>query len=169
MKTVGSLTLTALLGTTLFAAQVGLSLIPNIELVSLLILLYCTVFPFWQAFSAVLVFNTLEALLWGFGEWVIGYFVVWPLLILLVFFLKPMIQDKASRWALLLAAFGLGFGALFALVHMVLFGVHTGLAYWLAGVPFDIIHGVGNYILTLLLYDSLRKPLTWLFQRTIKA
>ena len=38
-------------------------------------------------------------------------------------------------------------------------GIHTAFAWWVSGIPFDMIHGVSNFVLMLVLYKPLRRVL----------
>ena len=38
-------------------------------------------------------------------------------------------------------------------------GIHTAVAWWVSGIPFDMIHGVSNFVLMLVLYKPLRRVL----------
>lgn len=38
-------------------------------------------------------------------------------------------------------------------------GIHTVFAWWVSGIPFDMIHGVSNFVLMLVLYKPLRRVL----------
>ena len=77
------LVVTALLAAILLLAQISLSFLPNIELVTLLLLCYTAVFPLRQVLGAVLVFDLLEGILYGFGLWWVMYLYVWPIWVLL--------------------------------------------------------------------------------------
>ena len=58
----------ALLSAILYVSKVVLEFLPNIELVSLLVILYSLVFG-WEAMLIVTVFNLFELIQWGFGTW----------------------------------------------------------------------------------------------------
>lgn len=38
-------------------------------------------------------------------------------------------------------------------------GIHTAVAWCVSGIPFDMIHGVSNFVLMLVLYKPLRRVL----------
>ena len=46
-----------------------------------------------------------------------------------------------------------------AIPYLFVGGIRTAFAWWVAGIPFDIIHGISNFILMLILYKPLRKVL----------
>jgi energy-coupling factor transport system substrate-specific component len=53
--------------------------------------------------------------------------------------------------------FGLYFGALCAVPYLVTGGPAAGIAYWVSGIPFDLIHCASNLTLCLTLWKSLTK------------
>lgn len=165
MKPVLRIVLLAALTASVLAAQIGLSFLPNVELVSLLLLIYAIHLPFKDALMVGILFAVLEALVWGFGDWVVGYMWIWPLWMIMARLLAPLNKDSSDRWAIAGGVWGLLFGFLFSIQHAVLYGFTMGIAYWLRGISFDIIHAVSNYILILLLYKPLSLQFERLYQR----
>jgi energy-coupling factor transport system substrate-specific component len=58
------------------------------------------------------------------------------------------------------AVFGLSFGALCAIPYLftgtdLQSGLSIAFGWWVAGIPWDIAHCVGNFVLMLLLYKPL--------------
>ena len=142
----------AILGAALVAVQVALAFLPNIELVSLLIIAYACVFN-WRALFPVFVFVLTEGLIYGFGLWFINYLYVWPLLLCAALFLKRGTNGNSRLpFSLLSAFFGLFFGALCALPYFLIGGPASALAYWISGIPFDIVHALGNGATAFLLF-----------------
>lgn len=144
----------------LLVAQVGLSFLPNIELVSLLVIVYTHVFR-KKVLLILAAFTVLEGLIYGFGTWWLTYLYVWPILALLAWSFRDM--ESPLGWAILNAAFGLMFGALTALTNLFISGIGGMVSYWVAGIPFDLMHCAGNFVTALVLF----KPLTALFRRLL--
>lgn len=152
-----------LLTALLLVLQITMAPLPNIELVSPLILLYTLVFG-TQVFFILIPFILLEGMVYGFGMWWFGYLYVWPLWALVVrLFLRK--EQPSVVWAAACGAFGLAFGALFAIPYALTGGLWAGVSYWLAGIPFDLLHCVGNFMLTLLLGGPLYRVLCSLRDR----
>lgn len=148
----------ALLGAILYALQVAMAGLPNIEPVTLLLILYTLYFPNFVPYILAL-FIALEGFTHGFGIWWINYLYVWPMLVFLAWFCRK--NTSAVLWAILAGSFGLCFGALCAIPWAITGGLSAGFAYWVSGIPFDILHCIGNFVLMLLLY----KPLSVFFKR----
>ena len=72
----------AFLAAILVIVQVAFSFLPNIEFVSLLIILYTLVFE-KRTVVIIYLFALLEGILYGFGVWWIMYLYVWTILYLL--------------------------------------------------------------------------------------
>ena len=87
----------ALLSAILYVSKVVLEFLPNIELVSLLVILYSLVFG-WEAMLIVTVFNLFELIQWGFGTWWFSYLYVWPLLCVITMLLKKLIKEEFLIW-----------------------------------------------------------------------
>ena len=144
----------------LLVAQVGMSFLPNIELVSLLIIVYTLVFR-KRVLFIIYTFVLLEGLIYGFGTWWISYLYVWTVLAGITWLLRDM--ESPLGWAIVNAAFGLLFGALTAIVNLFISGIGGMISYWVAGIPFDLLHCAGNFATALVLF----KPLTLLLRRLL--
>lgn len=156
------LTLYSLLGGMLFAAKMAMAFLPNIEPVSLLVMLLAVCFG-WKGLFAVYIYVFLEYAVWGIGMWSAAYLYVWLVLFALARLLRPM--DSALGWALLSGGFGLLFGALCALVYWLTGGWAAALTWWISGIPMDLAHGAGNFCLALALFRPLRRCLDTLICR----
>jgi len=142
----------------MFAAQVALSMLPNVELVSLLTLIYALLLG-KEAFAIIYLFVFLEGMLYGFGIWWLMYLYVWDILWLLARLLRSRLH-KPLEWALVLSIFGLSFGALCTLVMIPVSGLKGAFSWWIAGIPSDLVHAVGNFMMGFLLYRPLMKFMT---------
>ena len=143
-----------------FGAKVAMAGLPNIEPVSLFVMLFAVVFG-WKAFYPVYLYVLMEIMLYGINLWNINYLYVWAVL---VFAAMAMRQVKNPIWwALLSGIFGLSFGLLCSPVYMCIGGVDYGLRWWKAGFLFDIPHAIGNFVIALILFVPLRKLLTRLY------
>jgi hypothetical protein len=99
----------AFLSAVLTVAMLAIKPLPNVELISLLVIIYALLFG-KDSFIIVTVFSLTEGLIWGFGLWWISYLYVWPLLCLTVVLLKKVIKEEFLLWAVVSGAFGLVFG-----------------------------------------------------------
>lgn len=137
---------------TLEAAKLALSFLPNVELVTLFIILY-TLFFGKRIFYVIFAFLLIEGCIYGFGIWWIMYLYIWPLLAILTRLFQK--QKSVWFWSVLSGLYGLFFGALCSIPYLFLGGWHTAFAWWIAGIPMDILHCISNFVLCLVLFVPL--------------
>lgn len=140
----------ALLGAVLVFCKELLSFLPNVEMVSMLIMAYTAVYR-WRALVPLYVFVLLEAVLYPFPPTVVMYLYVW----LVPFFITMLLPKRvlpAPVYMLLGGLFGLAFGTLCAPVQAAFFGLSLqGTLAWIAaGLPWDVTHAVGNAVIGVL-------------------
>ncbi len=163
--TLRQIALFGVLGALTFGAKVAMSFLPNIEPVSLMVMLFAVVFG-WKALYPIYIYVVMEILLYGISFWNINYLYVWTILAVLAMVIRK--KKHPLWWAILSGLFGLAFGLLCSPVYMVAMGsFRYGIRWWLAGIPFDIPHAIGNFIIALLLFVPLRNFLEKLYNKTI--
>ena len=148
----------------MFALQVVMAPLPNIEPVSLLVMLLAVTFG-WKSLYCVYTFVAMEVLFHGIGLWNLNYLYIWTVLVVASIILREM--ESAIGWALLSGAFGLCFGALCGIVDLFIGGFGYAAAKWVSGIPFDFLHCGGNFAMALILWKPLRTLLDQL-QRKMK-
>ena len=156
----GETVLFGMLGALMFALQVVMAPLPNIEPVSLLTMLFAVTFG-WKSLYCVYTFVAMEVLFHGIGLWNINYLYIWTVLAVAAVFLRKM--EPALGWALLSAVFGLTFGALCGIVDVFIGGIPYAVTKWISGIPFDIAHGIGNFVIALVLFAPMRKLIERLY------
>ena len=152
--TTWELVLFALLGTLLVGGDLLMEWLPNIHLVGVLITTYTAVYR-WKALIPLYVYVLLLGLLNGFATWWVPYLYVWAILWGATMLLPRKLTPKtAIAYTTVCALHGFLFGTLYAPSQVLLFGLPwSALPAWIAaGLPFDIIHGIGNAVLGLLIY-----------------
>ena len=148
------ITLFGILGAMTFGAKYVMSGLPNIEPVSLLVMVFGAVFG-KKAIYPVFCYVVLEFLFYGIGIWNVMYLYIWGILGFGAYCLRTM--EAPLGWALLSGSFGLLFGALCAPVDVVIGGIGYALSKWISGIPFDIAHGIGNFVIALMLFRPVRR------------
>ena len=109
------LVLSGLMGALLVVSKQAMSGLPNIEPVTLLIILFALELP-RETPAAITVFILLQGVLYGFGLWWAMYLYIWYLLALLAWLFRRM--DHALFWAVFSGLYGLCFGGLCAAVYL---------------------------------------------------
>ena len=149
--------LTAILETAKFA----LNAIANVELITLLIIIFTRRFGVRMMLAVCMIFTVLECLWWGISIWTVTYFYVWPILVLISALTSNV--DSPVLNAVIAGVFGLLFGVLCALLTLITAGWKAAAAWWIAGIPYDLVHGIANAIIVLVLYKPLYTALGHLY------
>ena len=160
---VREMVLFGVLGAMTFALKLAMAALPNIEPVTLCLLVYGAVFGY-KALYPCYIYVTMEVLYFGLGTWNFCYFYIWVIPVFLGIALQRM--DSAFAWAMVSGIFGLFFGALCGIVDAFIGGVAYAVAKWASGIPFDIAHCLGNFGIALVLFAPMRKLLKKLYSRT---
>lgn len=148
------------LGALTFAAKYVMSFLPNIEPVSLMVILFAVTFG-WKALYPTYLYVVMEILFYGINTWNIYYLYIWGVLVVLAILMRKMREPLG--WAILSGAFGLMFGALCGLTDIFIGGFGYAATKWVAGIWFDLLHCGGNFVIALLLFKPLRSLLEKLY------
>ena len=137
--------------------KVAMMELPNIELTSFWLLMFSKHFGN-KVYFVVPVFILIEGAIFGFGDWWVMYLYAWPLLILLARAFRK--SDEPLTWAIISGFFGLSFGFLCVLSKaLFLDSIPAAFSWWIAGIPWDFVHGGANFILMMLLYRPMSKAM----------
>lgn len=135
------------------ASKLALDMLPNVEVVTLLFIVY-TIFFGRKTFLVAVGFTVIECFLKGFNVWSIMYLYIWPLLIILV-----SVADRHKVgyvfYCILSGFFGLFFGLFCSIPYLFIGGWTMAVTWWISGIPYDVIHCVSNFVLCLLLFKPL--------------
>lgn len=151
--TVRELVVLALIAAAMIVGQVAFASLPNVEIVSLIVILTTLRFGPKALFS-IYVFVLLEGVVWGFGTWWFCYLYIWTVLWGVVTLFRAC--DSPFVFAFISALFGLFFGALCSFVYLFIGGPGAAISFFVAGVGFDLVHCVSNFIVALVLFVPLR-------------
>ena len=160
--TLAELALFGVLGALTFGMKVVMSYLPNIEPVSLMVMLFAVTFG-RRALYPIYIYVLLEFLLYGLNFWSINYLYIWAVLAAAAWLLRSM--EHPLAWALLSGGFGLLFGALCAPVDVFIGGFGYAVGRWVSGIPYDLLHGAGNFVIALVLFVPMRRRIGSLYQR----
>ncbi len=142
--------------------KVAIAGIPNVELTSFWIIIFTLYFG-RKILYVIPSFILIEGMMYGFGLWWIMYLYAWPLLALVTWKFRKM--DSALSFSILSGAFGLLFGFLCSLPYIFIgsagadlsAGISTAFAWWIAGIPWDLVHGGANFVIMLVLYHPMMR------------
>lgn len=160
----GGVALVGIMAATIECGKLALSFLPNVEVVTLLCALYGYVFG-WLGVLAAIVFVCIEPLIYGFGAWIISYFIYWPLVALVFMALgRARVENRLALtvFAVLLTIL---FGILSSLVDItVLSGSFDNFlyrfgVYYARGAVFYAVQAACNLVLFLLAFTPLQQLL----------
>ena len=136
-------------------SKLALAAVPNVELVTFWIIMFSLFFGPKVIYS-ILVFILIEVSIYGVNVWVIMYLYIWPTLALLVLLFKK--KDSMLVFAILSGAYC---SLPYIVIGTVGGGIKSGLImafnWWVAGIPYDILHGISNFFVMLVLYHPVHK------------
>lgn len=138
-----------MLGALMFALKLLMEPLPNIHLVGTLIVAFTVVYRV-KALYPIYVFVFLNGIISGFTLWWIPYLYVWTVLWGAVMLLPQNMPPKIKPivYMVVCALHGFLFGVIYSPAQALLFGLDfKGTLAWIAaGFPFDITHGISNFI-----------------------
>lgn len=143
-----------LLGALMYASKAILATVPNVHLVGVFIVAVTAVYR-QKAIWPIYVFVMLSGLLDGFGIWWFSYLYIWlPLwaaVMLLPRDMKPWV--RAIVYMAICSLHGFLYGLMYLPVQALVSGLCGSklLAWYIAGLPYDLIHGVSNFFCGLLI------------------
>ena len=142
------------LGAIIFVSKLVMEAFPNIHIIGMLIVAITVVFRV-KALYPIYVFVFLNGLFYGFALWWIPYLYVWTVLWGFVMLIPKKTPKKALPiiYMSVAALHGFLFGILYAPSQAILFGLNfkSMIAWIVAGLPFDLIHGISNFICSVLI------------------
>ena len=138
----------------MYASKLVLEVLPNIHLLGAIIIALTVIYR-KKALYPIYIFVFLTGLLSGFAPWWVAYLYIWTLLGGAVMLLPKNLSPKITPlvYMVISAAHGFLFGILYAPAQAILFGLNfEGMIAWIiAGLPFDMIHGVSNFLCGILI------------------
>ena len=164
--------LVGIMAATVECGKLALSFIPNVEVVTLLLAVYGYVFG-WAGVIAAVVFVGIEPMIWGFGSWVVTYFIYWPSLAL-VFCLLRRVKFR-SRWffTAVAALMTVIFGILSTIVDVLFLTGITSyffknlIIFYARGIVFYVVQISCNLVLFPILFEFLTKKLDIIKRRML--
>lgn len=148
-----------MLGALMFISKLVTELLPNIHLLGTLTVLYTTVFR-KKALIPIYIFVLLTGVYAGFAMWWIPYLYLWAILWGMAMLLPRNMTGGVATlvYAAVCSLHGFAYGTLYAPLQALMFGLDfEGMIAWIvAGLPWDLVHGVSNFALGLLVYPLSR-------------
>ena len=149
----------------MYCSKVIMSVLPNIHLLGMLTMTYTVVYRA-KALIPIYIYVMLDGLFSGFNFWWLPYLYIWTILWAITMLLpkKMPLKIAAIVYPIICALHGFAFGTLYAPAQALMFGLNfeQTVAWIIAGIPFDMIHGVSNIFTGMLVipFSELMKKLS---------
>jgi len=154
-----------MLGAMMYASKVAMAALPNVHLIGMFIVVFTLCFRV-KALIPIYIYVFLEGILQGFNAWWAPYLYVWTILWAIVMILPKNMPKKVQIvvYPAVCGLHGFLFGTLYTPLFAFLMRMNTkaALAWIVAGLEFDAVHGVSNICLGLLIV-----PLTELVKKIL--
>ena len=152
--TTKEITVFAMLGALMYASKVIMELAPNIHLLGVFTVAFTVVYR-KKALYPIYIYVLLNGMFCGFATWWIPYLYLWTILWGAVMLLPKNMPAKIKPlvYMLVCSAHGFLFGTLYAPAQAILYGLDLkGMIAWIiARLPWDFIHGVSNFFCGILI------------------
>lgn len=152
-----------MLGGLMYASKVLMDVFPNIHFIGLFVTAITVVYR-KKALYPIYIFIFITGLLNGFGTWWVPYLYLWAVLWGAVMLLPKNLEGKkrALIYAVVCSLHGFLYGLMYAPFQAIVYSLNFDgiVAWWIAGIPFDVTHGISNFVTTLFLSVPLISLLT---------
>lgn len=149
------MTLFAMFSAMMFISKIVMEFLPNFHLLGMFTILLTVVYR-KKALVPIYIYVFLNGVYSGFNMWWVPYLYIWTVLWAVVMLLPKNMSKKAQIvvYPIICALHGLCFGLLYAPAQAVMFSLNfeQTVAWVVAGLPFDAVHAVGNFLAGLLIY-----------------
>ena len=144
----------AMLGALMCISKFVMEPLPNMHLLGVFTVAFTVVYR-QKALYPIYIFVFLTGALWGFGLWWLPYLYIWTVLWGLTMLLPKNMPKKLAPivYIVVCGLHGFLYGVIFAPSQALLFGLDFKgtLAWIVSGFPFDLIHGISNLCLGVLI------------------
>ena len=143
-----------MLGALMYVSKLIMEIAPNVHLLGVFTIAFTVVYR-KKALYPIYTYVILNGIFSGFATWWIPYLYVWTVLWAVTMILPEQLPKKVRPFVYMVvnACHGFLFGVLYAPAQALLYGLRLkGMLAWIAaGLPWDFIHGVSNFICGLLI------------------
>ena len=149
----------SMLGALMYISKLIMEVAPNVHLLGTFVIAFTLVYG-KKALYPIYVYVLLNGIFAGFATWWIPYLYIWTVLWGVVMLLPKKMLKKIRPlvYMCVCAAHGFLFGTLYAPAQAILFGLNfEGMVAWIiAGLPWDFVHGVSNFFCGILIMPIVR-------------
>ena len=144
----------AMLGSVMYASKMVMEILPNVHLLGVFTIAYTIVYR-KKALYPIYIYVLLNGIFSGFATWWIPYLYIWTILWGVTMLLPKNMPKNICPivYMIVCALHGFLFGTLYAPAQAILYGLNfQGMIAWIiAGLPWDFVHGVSNFFCGILI------------------
>ena len=144
----------AMLGAVMYASKMLMEIAPNVHLLGVFTIAFTVVYR-KKALYPIYTYILLNGIFCGFAMWWIPYLYIWTILWGVTMLLPKQMPKKIRPFIYMVvcASHGFLYGTLYAPAQAILFGLDfRGMVAWIvAGLPWDFVHGVSNFFCGILI------------------
>ena len=149
----------AMLGAIMYASKMLMEIAPNVHLIGTFVIAFTLVYG-KKALYPIYVFVLLTGVYAGFAAWWVPYLYLWTILWGVTMLLPKNMAKKIKPFVYMTvcALHGLLYGILYAPAQAFFFGLNLEgtIAWIMAGLPWDFVHGVSNFFCGMLILPIVR-------------
>ncbi len=148
------LVLFPVLGVLMFTSKLLMEFLPNVHLLGLFVMTFTLVYR-WKALVPIYIYVVLVGIYGGFAPWWYANLYTWTVL----WGMAMLLPRKMPRWLCAIvypavcALHGFAYGVLCVPAEMLFLNLpwESVPAWLIAGIPFDVAHGISNLVAGLLI------------------
>ena len=148
-----------MLGGVMYASKLLMEFLPNVHLLGVFIVALTVVYRA-KALYPIYVFVLLTGMFNGFSTWWIPYLYIWLPLWGATMLLPKKLPKKAAPFIYMAVSslHGFLYGTMYAPFQAIAFGLSfKGMLAWIiAGLPWDAVHGISNFICGILIVPTIK-------------
>lgn len=152
--TTKEITIFGMLGAIMYISKFVMELFPNIHLIGVFTVAFTVVYK-KKALYPIYTYVILNGVFCGFATWWIPYLYLWTVLWGIVMLLPKNMPQKVKPvvYMMVCSAHGFLFGTLYAPAQALIYGLNfkSMVAWVIAGLPWDFIHGISNFFCGILI------------------
>ena len=143
-----------MLGALMYASKIIMEIAPNVHMLGVFTIAYTVVYR-KKALYPIYTYVIINGMFSGFATWWIPYLYLWTILWGATMLLPKSMPPKVKPivYMIVNASHGFLFGTLYAPAQAILFGLDFDamIAWIIAGLPWDILHGISNFFCAMLI------------------
>lgn len=152
--TIKEIAVFGMLGAVMYASKILMELLPNVHLLGVFVIAFTVVYR-KKALYPIYTYVILNGVFCGFAAWWVPYLYLWTILWGAVVLLPKKMPKKIQPivYMTVCAAHGFLFGTLYAPAQAIIYGLSfkATIAWIIAGLPWDFMHGVSNFFCGMLI------------------